>query len=112
MRTGASHALAFITNLLIASAGIARNRAPCNAGAYAHRQRTAKPESGGAQSGLHPGRTHVPETVDHGVDDVLCLVAAALVDHRETDLAAGPGDGVLRHAPGHLQPLDDEQRRR
>src|ERR1700683_5633529 len=72
--------LAPATNFLIASAGITCNRAPGDAGAYAHRQRTTKTESGGAQSRLHPGRTDITEAVDHRIDVVLCLVAAALLD--------------------------------
>src|ERR1700683_2323875 len=104
--------LALATNFLIASAGIACNRAPGDAGAYAHRQRTAEAKSGGAQSRLHPGRTDITDAVDHRIDDVLCLGAAALLDHGETDLAGGPGDGVLRDATHRLQALDDDQRRR
>src|ERR1700722_6469191 len=99
-------------NGFVAPAGIARHAAPGNAGADADRHRAAKPESGRPQARLHPRGADVAKAVDYRVDDILCLVAAALVNHRETYFPARSGDGVLRHAAHHLHPLDRDQRRR
>src|ERR1700687_5376862 len=66
----------------------------------------------GREASLQPGGTYVPESIHHGVDDVLGLGPAGLFDHREADFAAGPGDGVLRDATHDLQQLDYQQRGR
>src|ERR1700721_2086190 len=67
-------------NGFVAPAGIARHAAPGNAGADADRHRAAKPESGRPQARLHPRGADVAKAVDYRVDDILCLVAAALLN--------------------------------
>src|SRR4051812_660617 len=73
----------------------ARVHRPETRGDDAEPERRGRAEPEQLETTLHPCRAEIAEPVDHGVDEILGLVAVFLVDDRETDFAARPRDGVL-----------------
>src|ERR1700681_1149291 len=100
------------TNFFISPAEERCDRAPNERATDAECHSSVEAVPGRPQSCLHPCRAYVTESVDHGIDDILGFVTAALFHDGEADFPRGSGYRVLPDAAHDLQRLNHGYRRR